>query len=91
MTDKQAKGDRCKALLDDPDLKQAFADVRSRLVEEMVESQGTDDYILDLKKCIHLLDVVQKQLHKAVQDGKLERYAENQTPFLQDVMSNVRH
>lgn len=87
---KQGKADRCHALLEDPDLKQAFADVRERLLEELIESTGSDEYLLDLRKCVQLLGVVKQKLYQAVQEGKLEQYNENQTPFLQD-LTNVRH
>lgn len=90
MTDKQARADRVQRLLDDPDLQQAFEGVKDRLMQEFAEcSDVTEEYLIDLKRCLSMLDVVKRLLEQAVKDGKLEEYNANQPPILGDV--NVRH
>ena len=89
MTDKIAKGDRCKRLLDDPDLQQAFQDVRDA-IHQRFEQVPVDDgaSLIQLRQRLHILDSVWANLERAVQDGKLEVAnldAENKVKFLGDM------
>lgn len=89
MTDIQSKAERCKRLLDDPDLKQAFQDVREALHQAFANAKVSDtESLVDIRKRLHLLDSVEANLYQAVQDGQLEsfRVAEQERPpFLGDL------
>ena len=89
-----AKSDRIKALIEDPDLKQAFTDVREKyrdLIEETPVSDATA--LLDIRKMLHALREVEKHLHQAIQDGHLEdfRAQEDRHPFLGDLRWKKQH
>jgi hypothetical protein len=86
MSDKQARADRISVLMNDPDLKQAFKDVRDKLTREFVTCDDVADaYILDLKRCVEMLGVVEKLLYKAIDDGKLDEHNANLPPILGDM------
>ena len=71
-----AKGARCKRLLEDEDLKQAFQDVRNAIHDKFEEVSSEDEKALvGLKQRLHILDSVKANLVKAIQDGKLESKA----------------
>lgn len=79
MTDITAKADRCKRLLDDPHLQQAFQDVRNAIHQKFEECSPDDgDTLIKLRQRLHLLDSVWANLERAVNDGKLERFQEAQ-------------
>ena len=70
-----AKSDRCERLINDPDLKQAFEDVRMALHQAFAECPTNDsEAMVDIRKRLHLLDSVEANLHRAIQDGKLEDF-----------------
>ncbi len=73
MTDIQGKASRCTHLLEDPDLKQAFQDVRDA-IHQRFEEVSVDDgaSLIQLKQRLHLLDSVWSNLKRAISDGKLE-------------------
>lgn len=88
MTDIQAKADRCKRLMEDPDLKQAFQDVRNALLRKFEECSTTDaDSMVDIRKRLHLLDSVEANLRQAIEDGQLEDFnvSEQQRQWLGDL------
>lgn len=91
MTDVQAKAERCKRLLDDPDLKQAIQDVRDALHQAFARTPVSDtETLVDIRKRLHLLDSVEGNLRQAIQDGQLDafRVAEDERPpFLGDILA----
>jgi hypothetical protein len=84
-----AKADRAKALLEDPDLKEAFETCRERYRDLIEETPISDDgALLDIRKMLHLLKEVEKNLHAAIQKGTLEDFNANEQEkhgFLQDI------
>lgn len=75
MEDKISKATRCEKLLNDPDLKQAFQDVRDALHQRFEKTSVSDgDTLLDIRKMLHLLDSVKANLTAAIEDGKLEEF-----------------
>lgn len=83
-----ARADRIKELLNDPELQQAFKDVREKyrdLIEQTPVSDSTA--LLDIRKMLHLLREVEDTLRQAIQDGHLEdfRAQEKKHPFLGDI------
>jgi signal transduction protein with GAF and PtsI domain len=76
-----AKADRIKALINDPDLKEAFEAVRETYRDMIEETPVSDDTaLLDIRKMLHLLREVESSLHRAIQQGHLAdfRAAEQQ-------------
>ena len=69
-----AKADRVKALVNDPDLKEAFDNVREKY-RDLIETTPLDSKdtgaLHDIRKMLHLLREVEKDLHRAIQDGNL--------------------
>ncbi len=84
-----AKADRVEKLLNNPDLKEAFAVVRERyrdLIEETPLASSDDEALHDIRKMLHLLREVEQSLYKAIEDGHLEDFRANeQQGFLQDI------
>lgn len=84
-----AKADRVQKLLDDPELQQAFQNVRKALHEAFDHCKVSDtETLVDIKKRLHLLDSVEANLHEAIRDGHLEdfRAVEQEKPgFLGDI------
>lgn len=75
------KSDRVQRLLDDPDLKQAFQDVRDALHRKFEETATNDaDSMVDIRKRLHLLDSVEANLRLAISDGKLLDFRAEQKP-----------
>lgn len=75
------KSDRIQRLLDDPDLKQAFQDVRDALHQKFATTSTTDaDSMVDIRKRLHLLDSVEANLRRAISDGKLLDFRAEQKP-----------
>ena len=83
------KSDRVQRLMDDPDLKEAFANVRDRLLSAFSSCDCNDTEMMkDIRKRLFLLDLVEKDLMSAIQDGTLEDFhmAEQERPgFLEDL------
>ena len=78
-----AKADRIKRLVEDQDLKQAFQDVRDALHYKFATAPIDDSQgMTDIRKMLHLLDSVEANLKKAIEDGTLEdfRIQENKLP-----------
>ena len=75
MEDKISRAARCAKLLEDPDLKRAFQDVRDALHQRFEKTSVSDgDTLLDIRKMLHLLDSVKANLVSAIEDGKLEEF-----------------
>jgi len=67
------KSDRIQRLVEDPDLKQAFVNVREYLVEMFLRTDSEDGTaLMDIRRRINSLDAVEKDLHLAIEDGHLE-------------------
>lgn len=76
-----AKADRIQKLVDDPDLKAAFQTVRQKYFNMIEQSPLTDDTaLLDIRKMLHLLRDVEKDLHTAISTGKLEDFRATEQP-----------
>ena len=70
-----AKADRIKRLVEDPDLQEAFDNVRNALFTQFAKCKTNDtDTMADIRKRLHLLDSVEANLHQAIRDGKLEDF-----------------
>ena len=84
-----AKSDRVKKLLNNKDLQQAFDDVRDALLKMFTECKTTDsEKMVDIRKRLHLLESVEANLKRAIEDGELEdfRATEQEAPtFLGDI------
>jgi len=69
------KGNRCQKLLDDEDLTQAFKDVEDAITLKWKQAPIEDgEGQQKLRLSLHLLQSVQANLKRAVEDGKLEAY-----------------
>jgi hypothetical protein len=86
------KSDRVHKLLEDPDLLEAFENVRQfylTKIEELPLDEKTGEQALyDIRKQLFLLRQVKEDLETALQDGKFEdfRAAENERPgFLGEI------
>lgn len=74
-----AKSDRVQQLVDNEDLKEAFANVRERLLIEIEQAPLRDqEGIMTLKYELHLLRSVEANLHRAISDGKMETFNQQQ-------------
>ena len=87
---------RCKRLLDDPDLTEAFDLVEQSIVDGFkqisLEQINEDGNILhELKLMLHLLKSVKDKLETAVSQGELEAFNAEQektvAPYLGDILS----
>lgn len=72
-----AKSDRLEKLLQDPDLKEAFENVREHYKSAMcvtpLDDNG-DTITLKLRKMLHLLDEVEHDLYQAMEHGQIEDF-----------------
>jgi hypothetical protein len=69
------KADRIQELVDDPDLKNAFNEVRETLRDMIEDTPVADDTaLLDIRKMLYLLREVENSLHRAIEDGHLEDF-----------------
>jgi hypothetical protein len=88
------RGTRCEALLRDEDLKQAFKDTRDYITKTWQES-STDDAEghTKLKQALWATSMVEKMLHQAITDGKLESFnlekEQNKVTFLGDLRGRL--
>ena len=84
-----AKASRCKKLLDDPDLQQAFQDVRNALHTQFDQIKPTDtEAMVKIKERLHLLESVEQNLKAAIRDGQLEIFRadeQERPPYLGDI------
>ncbi len=73
-----AKADRVRALLDNPELQDAFETVRqywlSRIETLPLDAADGKDALYDIRKMLFLLRQVEQTLEKAVEDGNLEDF-----------------
>lgn len=72
-----AKSDRLEKLLNDPDLKEGFENVREHYKNAMCMTpldENGDKITLKLRTMLHLLDEVEQDLYTALQDGQLEDF-----------------
>lgn len=85
-----AESDRIKRLLEDPDLRQAFQDVREKLHEAFATCRTDDaEVLVDIRKRLHLLDAVEQALYTRLEHGLLEDFRaaeEERPPFLGDIL-----
>lgn len=85
-----AESDRIRRLLEDPDLQQAFQDVRDKLHEAFASSRTDDvEMLVDIRKRLHLLDAVEQALYVRLETGQLEDFRaaeEERPPFLGDIL-----
>lgn len=86
MTD---KGDRVHRLLTDPDLQQAFIDVRDAILDRFSKTPPSNtEQLVECRRLLQLLESVEANLKRAVSDGKLEDFRVQQDerpPFLGDL------
>lgn len=91
MSEVTAKADRVKRLLEDPDLQQAFEDVRQAILQGFSETPPTKTEQLVLwRERLHLLDSVKANLERAIEDGNVERFhaqEQERPPFLGDILA----
>ena len=84
-----AKADRIKKLLDDEDLQQAFEDVRRTLMDAFANCKTDDaERMMDISKRLNLLQAVEQNLRRAIQDGQLQDFRDaekERPPFLGDI------
>ena len=82
--------ERVERLLNDPDLKQAFLDVKNALLDAFSKCPTTDaETMLDIRKRLHLLQSVEANLYRAIEDGKLEDFRiedQKRPPMLGDLV-----
>lgn len=90
MSDVTARADRVARLLEDPDLKQAFRDVRDAILRQFQEIPPSEtEQLLKCRERLHLLTSLEKNLERAIQDGKIERLRDEEQkkpPYLGDLM-----
>ena len=89
-----AKADRIKELLDDPLLKEAFENVRMHYRRAIEDLNVTDEDSLEARRMLFLLNSVEQDLRKSVQDGLLEDFnaTEQERPsFLGDLWKTKNH
>ena len=75
-----AKADRIRELLDDPHIKEAFANVK-RYLHEMFEEADSDDIetLRSISMRLNLLDAVRADLEAAVEAGDYEDFKAQQS------------
>jgi hypothetical protein len=67
------KSDRLQELMDDPDIKQAFENVRQHIIDMFMTTNSEDaEALMDIRKRVIALDAVEQDLRVAIQDGHLE-------------------
>jgi hypothetical protein len=67
------KADRIQRLVDDPDIKASFQNIREKYRDMIEETPvGDDTALLDVRKMLHLLRDVENDLQTAIEDGHLE-------------------
>jgi len=74
-----AKADRCRELLEDPHLAEAFDNVKAHLIQLFLEADTEDaEKLQDIAKRIKLLDAVKADLEYAVNQGAYEDFKAQQ-------------
>ena len=70
-----AKGDRAKELLNDPTFQKALTDVRQAILQGFTDCDVGDEKTPHrFRLYLHLLDSVEANLIKAIEDGELEDF-----------------
>jgi hypothetical protein len=65
--------------MENPDLKQAFQDVRDALHQRFASTNLDDtDGMSNIRKLLHLLESLEANLYRAIEDGHLEDFNVNQ-------------
>ena len=86
MTD---KSDRIERLLEDEDLKEAFENVKKALLSAFTSCKTDDaERMVDIRKRLQLLELVEQNLRTAIKDGQLENFRvieQKRPPFLGDL------
>lgn len=93
VAEKIAKGHRCKHLLEDEDLRQAFLDVRDALHDQFDQIAPSDiESMRMIKERLHLLFSIEKNLLQAIKDGQLEEFilSEQERPAFLGDLKNVK-
>jgi hypothetical protein len=84
------RGDRAYRLLNDPDLQQAFADVKDAILDRFGKTPPSNtEQLIECRRLLQLLDSVEANLKRAISDGKLEDFRVQQDerpPFLGDLI-----
>lgn len=87
-----AKSDRVRNLLEDPDILEAFENVRqfylAKIEELPLDRKTGQDALYDIRKMLFLLRQVKEDLEYAVQNGVLEDFRaeeKGQPTFLGDI------
>ena len=86
-----AKSDRVKRLMEDQDLKQAFADVEAALFKQFKQCPPSEQETLRvIKERLHLLQSVEANLYQAIEHGEIEDFnaMQDEKPgYLGDILS----
>lgn len=81
-----AKADRCRELIEDPHLQEAFENVRNYLIQLFTEADSQDvERLQDISKRLNLLEAVKADLEYAIEAGDFEDFKAQQEE------RNVRH
>ena len=91
MSEIDARAARAARLLEDPDLKQAFADTRTAILEKFSEIPPSEtEQLVECRRLLQLLESVEKNLKLAIREGELSRFRadeETRPSFLGDIMT----
>lgn len=73
-----AKADRVKRLIEDPDLQEAFGEVRkywfSRIETLPLDTEESKEAMADIRKMLFLLRQLEQTLDSAIENGNLEDF-----------------
>lgn len=90
MSEVTAKADRCKRLLEDPDLIQAFRDTKDAILRGFSETPPTDgEQLIEWRRRLLALESVEENLKEAIRKGSLERFRaaeQERPPWLGDIV-----
>lgn len=84
------RAERAKQLLDDELLREAFADIRSRLIAQL-ESAPISDVELqhEVTLMLQLLKRLREQLERYVSDGAIEQHRARQQGFIEKLRERI--
>ena len=92
MSEIEAKADRVQRLIDDPDLKQAFDDVREALHICFDQTPPSDkDTLVAIRQRLQIVDSVWDNLLQALRDRAKARQQAELQPFLGDLNDRTSH
>lgn len=90
MSEVIAKADRCKKLLEDHDLRQAFTDTKNAILRGFSETPPTNgEQLIEWRRRLLALKSVEENLKQAIKDGQLERFRaleQEKPPWLGDLV-----